>query len=207
MSSNDPSPDNTPDPAPQAQKPPRSSPVNNPNPDTPRRIIKKNSGKELIMGLVIGAAVLGFIVYATLSFNAQIAGLKQEGTVIEKTFVPDPEVQITVGEDGVRKERIPGNYYLKVRMDDGSMQTRFVDRVTFARYEVGDPIEWVKNPPSEWELARREVEARQAEQQQEQETGEREAPQAPAAGTAPPEMPLPVDDAPTPAEPAENGSQ
>jgi hypothetical protein len=202
MSSNDPSPENTPDP--QAQKPPQNSPVNNPNPGNPRQIIKKSSTKELILGLVVGLAILGFIVYATLSFNAQVAGLRQEGVVIEKTFVPDPEVRITVGADGVEKEQIPGNYYLKVRMENNSIQTRYVDRVTFARYEVGDPIEWVKTQTSEWEMARREVEAKQQAQQQE---APQQAPATSGTTEVPPEMPLPVEDEQSPAESADSPEQ
>lgn len=99
------------------------------------------------MGLVVGAAVLGFVLFAIFSFNKEVGGLAKPGHIIEKLFIPEPETQITVGYVGqgpnaneriLEKTEIAGKYILRVKLDsNGEIYNVYVDPKTYAKYNVG----------------------------------------------------------------------
>lgn len=111
-------------------------PATSPSPS--RVIIKNRFRQDLIIGLVAGAAVLGFVLFAILSFNREVGGLGKPGVIIEKLFIPQAETQITIGKVGVEKEEIAGKYILRVKLDiNGEIYNVYVDPRTYAKYTVG----------------------------------------------------------------------
>jgi hypothetical protein len=104
-----------------------------------RVVIQKHPKQDLIIGLAVGLAVLGFVLFAVLSFNKQVGGLGKPGVVTEKLFLPEAETQITIGKDGVKREEIAGKYILRVKLDyTGEIYNVYVDSARYARYKEGD---------------------------------------------------------------------
>ncbi len=86
-------------------------------PPPSRRIVSPTRGRDTLLAVGIGAAILGLIVYAVLSFSTQTAETGQaEGIILSKQFVAQPEERITVGRDGLNTRHIDGEYSFQVRV-------------------------------------------------------------------------------------------
>ena len=82
-----------------------------------RRVVPDTHWRDTLLAVGVGAAVLGLIVYAVLSFSAQSGSTGQaEGVILSKQFVAQPEERITVGRDGLNTRHIDGEYSFQVRV-------------------------------------------------------------------------------------------
>ena len=82
-----------------------------------RRVVPDTRVRDTLIAVGVGAAILGLIVYAVLSFSAQSSATGQvEGIIVSKTFVSQPEERITVGRDGLNTRHIDGEYSFQVRV-------------------------------------------------------------------------------------------
>ena len=82
-----------------------------------RRIVSSTRGRDMLLAIGVGAAILGLIVYAVLSFSAQSGDTGQaEGIILSKQFVAQPEERITVGRAGLSTRHIDGEYSFQVRV-------------------------------------------------------------------------------------------
>jgi hypothetical protein len=91
-------------------------------------------------GLLLAVLVIGFIAWATLSLDRVArSGGAFTGTIIGKEFIPEPALEITVGDGGLRSDRIAGEHILQVQSPDGRRVFNvWVERAVFERVDVGD---------------------------------------------------------------------
>ena len=86
-------------------------------PPASRRVVPSTRGRDTLIAVGVGAAILGLILYAVLSFSAQSGATGQaEGIILSKGFIPQPEERITVGRDGLNTRHIDGEYSFQVRV-------------------------------------------------------------------------------------------
>jgi len=132
---------------------PSSSPP--PDPSTPqpaadpqkasRRVTKDTTKRDRWISLVVASVIMFFLVFAVMEMSKGYRGVT--GTIVEKKFVAAPETQITVGDGGLRKKDIPGNFYfiIHVPQDDQDYSLK-VDQVVFESKEEGEEFYFVRPP-------------------------------------------------------------
>ena len=112
-------------------------------PAVSRRVLPDTRRRDWLIALGAGAAVLGFIFFAfkDLSRQANASGLT-EGVIIGKTFVPQPETQVSVGKGGLSSRRIAGEYSFQVRVpqENNRQYKVLVDPRIYERQQVGDHL-------------------------------------------------------------------
>lgn len=115
-----------------------------PDPKPPRRIAPNTTARDWAIAGVFGLTVLGFVFYAVLSFSRQAESVAMtDGIIVGKTFVPQPETQITVGgQGGVRRRELAGDYFFQVRVPQqgGRIRRVKVDAATYANRQAGEHI-------------------------------------------------------------------
>lgn len=75
-------------------------------------------GRDTLIAVVAGGAILGFVAWAVLSLSRTAASSGGVvGVIVRKDFVAAPETQVTVGRGGVSSREIAGDYILFVRVD------------------------------------------------------------------------------------------
>lgn len=99
-------------------------------------------------GILVAVAVLGLILWATLSLDRVTKrGGAFTGKIIAKEFTPEPAEEITFGRGGLVAEKIDGEYMLKVQTPDGSRVFNvWVDRRVYEQHEVGDSYYVIPTP-------------------------------------------------------------
>jgi hypothetical protein len=110
----------------------------------PRTIKSKNSPRTIITALAIGILLLGFILFAVFSSGSGILDAKKSGVLVGKEFVPQPERQITLGEEGSISARDKeGEYLLTVEVPNvgGKKYTVWVNKKLYESLQVGDKFD------------------------------------------------------------------
>lgn len=104
-----------------------------------RRLPGDTSKRDTVIAVAVGLAVIGLFIGA-LMYCFERAGTRGvHGVIIDKSFVVQPETEITVGAGGLKKKDIPGEYSFKVRDTiKGTVYTLSVSKEVFERYSVGD---------------------------------------------------------------------
>lgn len=102
----------------------------------------------LVGAIVLALAVIGFVVWATLSMDRVARGGGAfTGRIIAKEFTPEPAQEITVGAGGLQSQRIEGEYLLQVETPDGQRVFNvWVDRTVYEEFEVGDEYYVIPGP-------------------------------------------------------------
>jgi hypothetical protein len=102
----------------------------------------------LVGAILLALAVIGFILWATLSADRLTRSSGAfTGKIVAKEFTPEPAQEITVGAGGLQSSRIDGAYVLKVQTPDGSRVFNvWVDRTVYEEYQVGDDYYVIPTP-------------------------------------------------------------
>lgn len=93
--------------------------------------------RDLLIGFIIGALVLGFIAWVTISATNSLTRQSLVGTIVAKHFTPRPEQQITIGKGGLRERNLAGECTFDVRVENKTY-TVFVDQRDFDTHKEGD---------------------------------------------------------------------
>jgi hypothetical protein len=111
------------------------------------RALPVHRGRDTLIAVAGGIAVLAFILYAIayLSKQADSTG-GVDGTIISKEFVPQPETQITFGQGGLSRRSVAGDYIFRVRVprENGRVYRVSVDSATYDSHQVGDPYYFLR---------------------------------------------------------------
>src|SRR5215210_7751609 len=95
-------------------------------------VVPSTTKRDVIVGIVAGLLVLGFVAYAFLHTSRGVAGKTLTGTITAKHFkpLPETETQITIGKGGVREREVEGEYTFEVRVEseNGKLYTVWVDK-------------------------------------------------------------------------------
>ena len=106
----------------------------------------------MLVAIVCGLGVLAFVVYGIMSMRTQQRETSRatlSGKIIEKSFKPAPEEQISFGKKGLKSEHIAGEYLLRVHVDreNRTFEVPVVES-TYNSVSVGDTFTFGR-PPSE----------------------------------------------------------
>jgi hypothetical protein len=113
------------------------------------RALPSTRGRDTLIAVGAGMAVLAFVLYAIFYFSRQADSTGGvAGTIIAKTFVPQPETQITFGQGGLSSRAIAGEYSFRVRVarENGRVYRVTVDAGTYGSHQVGDTFYFIRPP-------------------------------------------------------------
>lgn len=113
-------------------------------------VVPATGRREAIIAIVSGLVVLAFIFYGVMHMAAPVQGNKLTGVVLEKSFTPQKEQQISFNGRKIEgTKEIDGEYILKVRVES---QNRIyevpVEKPLYESKQVGDSMTFLR-PPSE----------------------------------------------------------
>jgi hypothetical protein len=111
------------------------------------RALPSTRGRDAAIAVGAGLVVLAFILYAIFYFSRQADSTGGvNGTIIAKTFVPQPETQITFGQGGLSRRAIAGEYSFRVRVgrENGRVYRVTVDAATYKTHQVGDTFYFLR---------------------------------------------------------------
>ncbi len=110
---------------------------------TPRsgRALPSTQRRDTLIAIGAGLAMLVFVLYAIFYFSRQAdstGGIA--GIIVSKEFVPRPETQITVGQGGLSRRAIAGEYSFRVQTggENGPLYRVQVNAATYTSHQVGD---------------------------------------------------------------------
>jgi hypothetical protein len=118
-------------------------------PPAARYALPSTRGRDTLIAVACGIAVLAFILYAIYYFSRQsdsTGGV--DGTIISKQFVPQPETQITFGKGGLSSRAIAGEYSFRVRVprENGRVYRVTVDEANYNSHQPGDTYYFLRPP-------------------------------------------------------------
>jgi hypothetical protein len=113
----------------------------------PKKIVVVNTTKrDTILGVLGGAVLLALLAFGFIHLSQDVTGKGLTGIITSKTFTPQPEEQITIGQGGPRARRIEGEYRFEVNVDS-RIYTVWVDKLAYDTKEVGDRFYFMPPPP------------------------------------------------------------
>ena len=111
-----------------------------------------SSRRDVVVAIVCGIGVLAFVVYGIMSMGSkqrEASRVTLTGKIVEKSFKPAPEEQISFGKKGLKTEHVAGEFLLRVHVDQ---ENRTFDvpvvQSTYESVRVGDTFTFGR-PPSE----------------------------------------------------------
>ncbi len=118
-----------------------------------RYIVPYVKGRDFLIAVGVGLAILAFLVcaFVLLSHQAAASG-GVEGTITAKNFFPQQETQITVGREGVSSRQSAGEYSFQVRgpVENNRVYKVTVDPLVYNSHAAGDRFYFVRTrPPAE----------------------------------------------------------
>jgi hypothetical protein len=113
----------------------------NPPGEPPKRVVvPATTRREMLLSVLAGAAVLGFVVYGVFTMGARQQSATTNtltGKVVRKKFTPRAEEQVSFGSKGARSQHLAGEYVFEVEVK-GEQRT-FEVPVDAATYEAVHP--------------------------------------------------------------------
>ena len=108
--------------------------------------VLRKSKKDLVIGIVAGALLLGLIVFGLLNMSRGVSGKGITGKITAKHFTPQvTETQITIGQGGVQKREVDGDYRFEVYVqEENKTYTVWVDKQVYAAQKIGDLFYFLK---------------------------------------------------------------
>lgn len=112
-------------------------------------VIVKSSKKELILGLLGGALLLGAIVFGFMHSSKDLVGQGLTGKITAKHFTPRaPETEITVGKGGLKQRQVDGDYRFEVFVEsENKFYTVWVDKTVYDAQKEGDLFYFMRPAP------------------------------------------------------------
>lgn len=100
-------------------------------------VVPNTGRRDLFIGLAVGVLLLGLVVFAVMNMSGGVAGSTLTGKIVEKTYVPFEEEQVTFGKKGVHARKTDGEYTLECDVQ-GRHYWVTVDKATYMSKKVGD---------------------------------------------------------------------
>lgn len=106
--------------------------------------------KDILIGVVIGAVFIGFILYAIFGLHERTGAHGVRGIIKEKEFIERPEERITIGRDGIHVREREGDFIFHVYVEsEDKMYYVRVNRFYYESKEVGEPFYFARTPREE----------------------------------------------------------
>lgn len=101
--------------------------------------------KVVVSAVLLGIFLFGFVALATWHLFTESKNARMSGIVVTKEFVPAPERQITVGNDGsVNAQDKDGEYILTVEVEENGTKKPYkvwLDKTRYDALKVGDTFD------------------------------------------------------------------
>lgn len=125
----------------------------NPPPEPPRRmVVPTTSRREMLVALLCGLGVLGFLTYAVLTMGSsqqKASSNTLTGKVVGRKFTPLKEEQLSFGRGGLKGKQLSGEYIFKVEVkSEGRVFEVPVDANTYEAVRDGGSFTFMR-PRSE----------------------------------------------------------
>ena len=110
------------------------------------RVIKPRTPVGLVVGVLVGSALMvaGFFYFITSS-QTKFNDARMTGTIISKDFQSSPREEITVGDVGLQRRELAGDFTLTVRVPQRGGEPRdftvWVSEELFRSVEIGDSFD------------------------------------------------------------------
>ncbi len=119
-------------------------------PESSPLVVPSTGRRDAIIAIAAGLVVLAFVFYGIMHMAQPVVGNKLTGTVIEKSFTPGREVQVSFSGKHIEgTKHIDGEYILKVRVEAENRTFEVpVEKEVFESKKVGDSLTFLR-PPSE----------------------------------------------------------
>lgn len=130
-----------------------SAPTPVPGPGSPGKkpvlVVSGYSRRDLIFGIFLAIAVLGFIVFAVIRTGSEKSPNLLTGTVEGHYQTGEKETLLNVSRKGVNGKTADTGYYVKVRVPaEGKTYDVMVSEADWNRHKIGATINFIR-PPSE----------------------------------------------------------
>jgi outer membrane lipoprotein SlyB len=122
--------------------------VNAATPPKKAPLVVKSGKRDLVIGLIAGALILGFLLWGIGSMSGRVADKWITGTITAKHFTPQTEQQITIGKGGMDERKIDGEYTFEI-IADGKNYTVWVDKSVYDSRKVGESFRFLRPPPAQ----------------------------------------------------------
>ena len=113
-------------------------------------VVPSTGKRDAIIAIVFGLVVLAFLGYGVMHMAAPVQGNKLTGVILEKSFTPQKEQQVSFNGRKIEgTKEVDGEYILKVRVDSQNRTYEVpVEKPVYESKQVGDTITFLR-PPSE----------------------------------------------------------
>jgi len=121
-------------------KPPRPAPF----------VVPSTGRRDALIAIIGGLVILAFLGYGVMHMAAPVTGNKLTGTILEKTFTPQKEQQISFNGRRIEgTKEIAGEFLFKVRVEEQNRTYEVpVEQPVYESKKVGDKMTFLR-PPSE----------------------------------------------------------
>jgi len=121
-------------------KPPRPAPF----------VVPSTGRRDALIAIIGGLVILAFLGYGVMHMAAPVTGNKLTGTILEKTFTPQKEQQISFNGRRIEgTKEIAGEFLFKVWVEEQNRTYEVpVEQPVYESKKVGDKMTFLR-PPSE----------------------------------------------------------
>lgn len=108
-----------------------------------RRRVVEHQGRDLAIAVIAGLLVLGFVIFGVIQLSDRMTGHTLTGVITAKHFEPEPQTQITIGQQGLSKRKVAGEFTFEVYVESTERTyTVWVGQETFEAKSVGDRFQF-----------------------------------------------------------------
>ncbi|MDR3405265.1 MAG: hypothetical protein P4L99_22410 [Chthoniobacter sp.] len=113
-------------------------------------VVPSTGRRDAVIAIVCGLVILAFLGYGVMHMAAPVVGNKLTGTILEKSFTPRKERQVSFdGRHIEGTKEIAGEFMIKVRVEDQKRTYEVpVEKELYDSKKVGDQMTFLR-PPSE----------------------------------------------------------
>ncbi|MEP6669967.1 MAG: hypothetical protein ABJF10_12485 [Chthoniobacter sp.] len=113
-------------------------------------VVPSTGRRDALIAIIAGLLILAFMAYGMMHMAAPVTGNKLTGTILEKTFTPQKERQVSFNGGHIEgTKEIAGEFLFKVRVEDQKRTYEVpVEQPVYESKKVGDQMTFLR-PPSE----------------------------------------------------------
>jgi hypothetical protein len=113
-------------------------------------VVPSTGRRDAFIAIVCGLVILAFLGFGVMHMASPVVGNKLTGTVIEKSFTPQKERQVSFNGGHIEgTKEIAGEFMIKVRVEEQKRTYEVpVEQALYDSKKVGDQMTFLR-PPSE----------------------------------------------------------
>jgi hypothetical protein len=114
-----------------------------------RVVVAGTNKREVFIAMFAGMALLVLLGLGLMHMSSNITSNRLKGTIISKTFSPQPEEQISIGRAGLHERKVAGDYVFEVRVGaENKVYKVWVDKAAYDARKVGETFIFSRPQPA-----------------------------------------------------------